>query len=81
MSITVHRVNIPAMSTIGYGWGTNDAGEAVHFVGDHRPMRDIGEAIAAAASADDLPTVDENETTIISVTPAENGLRGQDGDR
>lgn len=48
MRVHIESVNIPAYSTIGYGYGTDlETGELVEFVGDHRPMRDIGEAIAA----------------------------------
>jgi len=45
--ITVHvtRVNIPAMSTIGFGEGWTDQGQRVSFMGDHRPMRHLGEAL------------------------------------
>lgn len=57
-TVTVLHVNIPAMSTIGYGEGFDAEGRVVSFVGDHRPMRYIGEAIAQAQSEDDLPRVD-----------------------
>jgi hypothetical protein len=63
--ITVNRVNIPAMSTIGYGYGKDSDGNKVTFVGDHRPMRDIGEAIKLAQTEDDLPQVDPPHYTII----------------
>lgn len=57
--VQVKQVSIPAMSTIGYGYGKNlDTGRLVKFAGDHRPMRDLGDAIAAAQSEDDLPVVD-----------------------
>jgi hypothetical protein len=50
MKVEVHRVNIPAMSTIGYGWGTDvEDGSEVQFAGDHRPMRHLGEALAQAS--------------------------------
>lgn len=68
MTITVTRVNIPAMSTIGYGFGTDEDGNEVEFVGDHRPMRDIGEAIARARTPDELPTVDDEEALGLRVT-------------
>lgn len=46
--IKVERVAIPPMSTVGLGFGTTDDGTvAVIFAGDHRLMREIGEAIAA----------------------------------
>jgi hypothetical protein len=62
--ITVYRVNIPAMSTIGYGFGKDENGVDVMFVGDHRPMRDIGEAINNARSEDELPKCDPPEYAI-----------------
>ncbi len=66
MQIAVTNVSIPAMSTIGYGTGTlveDDlraggtipAGTRVTFVGDHRPMRDLGEALRYA---DEPPVAD-----------------------
>lgn len=47
MTVTVHvlEVNIPAMSTIGFAKGIDEDGNEVEFAGDHRPMRDIGEAV------------------------------------
>lgn len=49
IKVTVTRVSIDAGSTIGTGYGTDADGRAVVFVGDHRPMREMGEAIATAA--------------------------------
>ncbi len=46
MRLTVYRVTIPAWSTIGFGYGTNEAGEQGMFVGDHRPLRSLGEALS-----------------------------------
>jgi len=43
--VTVERVNVPAWSTIGYGYGRDSAGRAVTFAGDHRAMRHIGESL------------------------------------
>jgi hypothetical protein len=57
MLISVTRISIPAMSTIGYGWGKDETGRVVRFVGDHRPMRDIGEAMQHMTS-DEPITVD-----------------------
>lgn len=65
--ITVYRINIPAMSTIGHGYGKDEEGKDIRFVGDHRPMRDIGEAIAAAKSEDDLPQVEPEGYQVIEV--------------
>ncbi len=50
MTVTVTRITIPAMSTIGYGYGTDENGNAVRFVGDHRPMFHIGEAMQRTTS-------------------------------
>ncbi len=57
MVLAVFRVNIPAMSTVGYGVGWDEEGEVVQFVGDHHPMRHLGEAVAAPRSMDDLSVV------------------------
>ena len=45
MRIRVQRVHIPALSTIGYGEGHDPAERRVRFVGDHRPMRELGRAL------------------------------------
>jgi hypothetical protein len=47
-TVHVHRVHIPPGSTIGYGYGTTDKGDEVSFAGDHRPMRDLGDALGRA---------------------------------
>jgi hypothetical protein len=67
MNVTVEHVNIPPMSTIGYGFGHDEAGNSISFVGDHRPMRDIGEAIAAAKDRDELPVADVPDTAILYI--------------
>ena len=54
MVIQLLRVSIPAMSTIGYGTGLDDDGRIVKFVGDHRPMRDLGEAMKYASIHDPI---------------------------
>ncbi len=58
MLLTVHRVTIPAWSTVGYGQGNDSEGQAWEFVGGHRPMRHLGEAVQAAGRIEDLPTTD-----------------------
>jgi hypothetical protein len=50
ITVTVNRVNIPALSTIGQGEGTTPDGRLVRFAGDHRPMRHLAEALAAGES-------------------------------
>ena len=46
MNVRVHRINIPAWSTIGYGYGVDSVdGKPVTFTGDHRPMRSLGEEL------------------------------------
>jgi len=43
-------VSVPAMSTIGYGEGIEtETGEEIRFCGDHRPLRDLGEALRYAS--------------------------------
>ena len=50
MRVRVLRVSIPAMSTIGYGQGIMiETGEEIRFCGDHRPLRDLGEALRSAS--------------------------------
>lgn len=48
MTVYVERVSIPAMSTIGFGYGRDENGCEVTFYGDHRPMRELGEALIEA---------------------------------
>ena len=56
--IAVTRVSIPAMSTIGYGRGVDDQGNLVRFAGDHRPLRQLGEALAAATEPIEVEVAD-----------------------
>jgi len=43
-------VSVPAMSTIGYGEGIEtETGEEIFFCGDHRPLRDLGNALRYAS--------------------------------
>lgn len=46
--VYIERVHIPAMSTIGYGYGKTESGQEIEIAGDHRPMRYLGEALAGA---------------------------------
>lgn len=48
MFINVTSIHIPAWSTIGYGEGTDEEGNKVCFVGDHRPMQHLGEQLREA---------------------------------
>ena len=67
MNVHVKRVNVPAMSTIGYGWGVDyETGDLVKWVGDHRPMRHLGEAIAAGEDVE----IDLDDLIVMSRTPA-----------
>ena len=50
MHIQVFRVQIPAWSTVGYGKGRDSEGRPVRFIGDHRPMRHLGQALAQATA-------------------------------
>ncbi len=51
MIVTVRSIRVPGMSTIGYGSGTDEQGRLVGFVGDHRPMRHLGQSLVTLASA------------------------------
>ena len=48
VTIILEQVTAPELSTIGYGLGVNEEGHRVRFVGDHRPLRQLGEALAGA---------------------------------
>ena len=76
MIVLVTKVSIPPMSTVGHGWGysTGNCGKVcnVHFVGDQRPMRDLGEAIEWANKHDEDPPVTVvEEWQSVSATEAE----------
>jgi hypothetical protein len=62
--VHVTRVNIPPMSTIGYGEGWTDQGQRVSFMGDHRPMRYLGEALR---DADEEPIAIVEPEFILSI--------------
>ena len=50
MRVRVFMVSVPAMSTIGYGEGIEtETGEEIRFCGDHRPLRDLAEALRYAS--------------------------------
>lgn len=68
MRLTVRAIKIPAMSTIGYGLGVNEEGKVIEFVGDHRPMRHLGESLKALAEAGEpAPEVDVDDWQIVGV--------------
>lgn len=70
VKVTVDRVNIPPMSTIGYGYGRDEAGNLITFAGDHRPMRYLGEAIASCRTRDELPVVELEIWQVVSIEEA-----------
>ena len=50
MRVQVFRVSIPALSTVGYGYGIDvQTGEEIRFCGDHRPLRNLGETLRSAS--------------------------------
>lgn len=55
MTVHTYRVTVPAWSSVGYGYGhTEIDGKRfrVSFVGDHRPMRELCEAMQAHHAID-----------------------------
>jgi hypothetical protein len=49
MRVQVFGVSIPALSTIGYGYGISvESGAEIQFCGDRRPLRNLGEALRDA---------------------------------
>lgn len=69
MRIRVTRITIPPMSTIGYGYGRNvDTGDMVTWVGDHRPMRNLGHELDQATCEDDLVIELDDDTIGLRVT-------------
>ena len=50
MRVRVFRVSIPALSTIGYGYGISvESGAEIQFCGDHRPLHNLGKALRGAS--------------------------------
>jgi hypothetical protein len=70
MKVTVTHVSIPPMSSLGYGTAMDGDGNPVHFVGDHRPMREIGEAIQRATNAGELPTTELEDWQLQGSSPS-----------
>jgi len=60
MIVSVESIRIPAWSSIGYGSGRDSEGRIVQFFGDHRPLREIGEALSRRRAYLD-PEADEQE--------------------
>lgn len=52
MRVCVRRIQIPAFSTLGYGYGVEiETGSEVCFCGDHRPMRELGQMLTLAGES------------------------------
>ncbi len=45
MILTVLKLSVPAMSTVGCGVGVDEKGVKYWFMGDHRPMRYLVEKL------------------------------------
>lgn len=45
MAVQVSRVSLPEGSTIGYGYGKDEDGREVAFVGDRRMLQDLSDAL------------------------------------
>lgn len=60
MLVRVDQISVPAGSTVGFGEGEDiETTARVKFVGDHRPMRDLGVAVEEAGfEVLDLPIVE-----------------------
>jgi len=70
MTLTLNQVSIPAGSTIGYGQGIDDEGRHVRFAGDHRHLRQLGEALAGA---DEPILVEVEPWQVLSIETLESG--------
>ena len=78
ITVRVTHVSIPPMSTVGFGegFGFGECGQMfhVHFVGDHRPMRNLGLALAATSPGDEPPVAVVPDHAVISALPVKEGL-------
>ena len=75
-TVSVLKVSIPVGSSIGYGQGVDiETGEVVSFMGDYRPMRDLGEEVANLANAHEgTCTVFLEDWQLLCIHPA--GIKG-----
>lgn len=67
--VRVEQVNIPAWSTIGYGFGHDDMGRGITFVGDHRPMAALGMLVQAERGYE----IELDTTFVIDIEDVTNG--------
>ena len=51
MRVAVDEVSVTPSSSISFGYGANDSGEAITFAGDRRMMQDLAEQIAQTGEA------------------------------
>ena len=76
--VHVTRVHIPAMSTVGEGEGWTEQDGTIYrvwFAGDHRPMRDLGEALARYNDGDDEVIAVLPMWAIRNILPSQEGGR------
>ncbi len=77
ISVRVTSVKIPAWSTIGYGegygWDATGRMFNISFVGDHRPMRDLGLALSATGPGEDPPIAMVPDDAITAMYPVKEG--------
>jgi hypothetical protein len=66
ITVYVNRVSCPAWSVVARGWGYTACGELIHFVGDVRPMRRLGERLEATGEP---VAADVDNWQIIAVDP------------
>ncbi len=68
MLVKVHRVSIPASSSIGFAFYRDEDAVEHRIVGDQRPLREIGEVIARTGAADELPEIETDDAIHIPLT-------------
>jgi len=69
--VRVEWVTLPAWSSVGFGRGeVIDSPEVVEFAGDHRLMRDLGQAVEEAGfEVLDLPIVELEPYQVLARRP------------
>jgi hypothetical protein len=67
IDVVVERINVPAMSTIGYGYGKRvDTGQKITFAEGHRYMRHLGEELMQSyRDTGEQPTVQIEQWMIL----------------
>lgn len=86
LRVTVTHVEVVPGATLGYGEGIDDEGSIAYFVGDHRPMLHIAEALEAGTDVEvfleeyQIQRLFKLSEGIDATTPGKAEAKGEDSD-